>query len=77
MISPNDLAENLMDKLDEYFRSGVRLVWVIYPGSRLLYVYESLTSVRGLTRSDEVGGGGVLPGLKFSVGSLFPEAEAA
>jgi Uma2 family endonuclease len=77
VISPSDLAEDLLDKIDEYFRAGVRLVWVIYPGPRLVYVYDSLTSVRGLTATDELEGGVVLPGLRLQVTSLFPEAENA
>jgi Uma2 family endonuclease len=75
VVSPTDLAEELIDKLDEYFRAGVRLVWVIYPGTRLLYVYESLTSVRGLTHTDEVDGGAVLKGFRLPVDSFFPAAE--
>jgi Uma2 family endonuclease len=76
VVSPTDLAEELIDKIDEYFRAGVRLVWAIYPGTRLLYVYESLTSVRGLTHADEVDGGAVLKGFRLPVGSFFPAAEA-
>jgi Uma2 family endonuclease len=43
VISPTDLAEDLLVRLDEYFRAGVRLVWVIYPALRTLYVNESAT----------------------------------
>jgi Uma2 family endonuclease len=74
VVSPNDLAEELVDKLDEYFRAGVRQVWILYPGIRLLYVYDSLTSLRILTHSDEVDGGSVLPGFRLAISSLFPEA---
>src|SRR5262249_34311662 len=42
VLSPTDFAEDLLEKLDEYFRSGVQLVWVVSPLRRIVYVYESL-----------------------------------
>jgi Uma2 family endonuclease len=77
VISPTDLAEDLFDKIDEYFRAGVRLVWVINPGLRLIFVYDSITSVHGLTQSDVLDGGTVLPGFRVPVAAFFPEAEDA
>ena len=74
VVSPTDLAEELMDKVAEYFQAGVRLVWVVYPRLRLIHVYESLTQVRGLTAADELDGGAVLPGFRTPVAALFPEA---
>ena len=74
VVSPTDLAEDLMDKVAEYFQAGVRLVWIVYPVIRLIYVYESLTKVRGLTSADELDGGAVLPGFRTPVAALFPEA---
>src|SRR5947209_16806821 len=53
VISPNDLADELMQKLTEYFQAGVRLVWIVYPRQRLVYVYDSPTHVRGFTPVDE------------------------
>src|SRR5207249_957331 len=70
--SRHDLAEELVQKLTEYFQAGVRLVWVIYPKQRLVYVYESPTQVRGLTQSDELDGGTVLPGFRLPLANLFP-----
>src|SRR5262245_34469927 len=31
VVSPTDRAEELMDKLFEYFQAGVRLVWLVFP----------------------------------------------
>lgn len=75
VVSPTDLVEELMEKLEEYFQAGVRLVWVIYPKQRLLFIYDSLTTVRGLTHTDEVDGGAVLPGFRLSLASLFPKVK--
>lgn len=74
VISPNDLAEELLCKLDEYFRAGVEQVWVVYPNHNLLHVYDSLQQVRGLTRTDTLDGGQVLPGFQLPLSSLFQAA---
>jgi Uma2 family endonuclease len=71
ITSPTDLIDDLMDKIEEYFAAGVRLVWVIYPKQRKLYAYQSPTSVRILREGDELDGGAVLPGFRVSLTSLF------
>ncbi len=73
VASPTDFAEELLEKTAEYFRAGVRLVWLAYPLIRLVYVYESLTQVRGLTVADELDGGSVPPGFRTPLCALFPE----
>jgi Uma2 family endonuclease len=77
VVSPIDLAEELLEKLDEYLRSGVRQVWIVYPNRRLVFIFDSLTSVRVLAPADELDGGAILPGLRLPVASLFPESEGA
>ncbi len=77
VISPTDLAEDLIEKLGEYFQAGVRLAWVVYPSSRLVYVYDSLTSIRVLTAEGELDGGAVLPEFRLKIASLFPGAQGA
>lgn len=73
VVSPSDMADELMDKVREYFQAGVRLVWVFYPRHHLVQVYESLTTVRGLGRADTLNGGPVLPGFQLPLTELFPE----
>jgi Uma2 family endonuclease len=77
VTSPNDFADEIMQKVMEYFHAGVRLVWVVYPKQRLVQVYESPTQVRGLTHADELDGGAVLPGLRLPLANLFPETAPA
>jgi Uma2 family endonuclease len=71
VVSPNDTADDLMDKIGEYFQAGVRLVWVFYPRHDTVYVYESPTAVRVLTRADSLDGGAVLPGFRLPLAELF------
>ena len=72
VISPSDLAEEIMDKLADYFAADVRQVWVIYPSSRIVYVYDALDKVRALGTADSLDGSAILPGFKLTVGSIFP-----
>ena len=56
VVSPTNTAEDMEQKLQEYFAAGVRMVWVVYPVLRRVYVYESLTRVRILTETDDLDG---------------------
>jgi Uma2 family endonuclease len=71
IISPSDHSDDIMRKLEEYFRVGVRLVWVIYPDFRKVYAYNSPASVRILQDSDELSGDPVLSGFRFPLSGLF------
>ncbi|MBI1830480.1 MAG: Uma2 family endonuclease [Planctomycetes bacterium] len=70
-ISPTDLIDELTQKIDEYFRAGVELVWVIHPKQRRLDVYDSPTSIRVLTINDVLDGGNVLPQFRLALQELF------
>jgi Uma2 family endonuclease len=77
VVSPTDAAEELRDKITEYFQSGVRLVWVVYPRHQVVDVYDGPTRVRILTRADALDGGPVLPGFQLPLAELFPAEEPA
>ncbi len=72
VVSPNDLAEEVMERVGEYFAAGTRLMWVVYPTQRLVYVYESPHQIRVLSDAGELDGGAVLPQFRVPVASLFP-----
>lgn len=77
VISPSNLAEDVILKLGEYFRAGVRRVWVIYPVEEHFYIYDSLTTVRILTRADRLEDEAVLPGFSLPLSELFESGEEA
>ena len=73
IISPSNSAYDVEAKLDEYFRAGVRAVWIVFPRSGVVYVHDSRTAVR-VCRSeagDELDGGPVLPGFRLPLTTLF------
>ena len=76
VVSPTDIAGDLLGKVKEYFQAGVRLVWVVYPMQRCIHVFEAWNRIRVVIETDELDGGEVLPGFRRSVDLLFgPVAE--
>ena len=75
VVSRTDRAEDLMDKVAEYFRAGVECVWVVFPAQEQIHIYESPTRVRILTRADVLDGDPVLPHFRLPVAALFDEGE--
>ena len=75
VVSRTDRADDLMNKIAEYFRAGVEGVWVVFPSQEQIHVYESPTSVRILTRADALRGEPVLPHFQLPVAALFDEVE--
>lgn len=71
VISPSDRWVEVEEKLDEYFRSGVRLAWVIEPKTKKIHVYKSPTEVRILSETDSLNGEDVVPGFAIPVSELF------
>jgi Uma2 family endonuclease len=71
VVSPSDLVDEILEKIEEYFRVGVLQVWVVYPLRRLVYVYESPHDIRVLTVADDLQGGTILPEFCLPLKSLF------
>jgi Uma2 family endonuclease len=61
VVSPSDRADELREKIRDYFAAGTRLVWVVYPGTRSVEVHRSMREARGLGEDDQLDGGDVLP----------------
>ena len=76
VVSPHDHAEEIETKVGEYLKAGARLVWVVYPRHRRIYVYDAVGKVLRLNRNDTLDGGPVLPGFQLPLVELFPEPPA-
>src|SRR5437867_4662387 len=77
VISPSDKGNDILGKVAEYFHIGVECVWVIFTSQAQVYIYESPTQVRILTRADELYGEPVLPHFRLPLAALFDEVEVA
>ncbi len=77
VISPNDKYEEVDEKIEEYLRAGVRLVWVISPRNHTIRVYRANGSSHSLREGDELNGEDVVAGFRCPVRDLFPQPAAA
>ncbi len=71
VTNPTDRAEDQREKVVEYFRLGVRCVWVVYPRLRIVDVYESSGTVHTFGPDGILPGDPVLPGFEVSFAELF------
>lgn len=71
VISPNEEAQDAEQKLDEYLRAGVRLVWVAYLPTRNIWAYRPDGTARRYRAEDTLTGEDVLPGFAVPVAELF------
>jgi Uma2 family endonuclease len=80
VVSPHDVVEDLDEKLGDYEKAGVPLVWVIYLGSRTAMVFRSDGSVSRLHEGDELSGEDVILGFRCPGREILlprePPAEA-
>ncbi len=76
VISESNTRQEMTEKLSDYFQSGTRLVWYVYPSRREVDVYRSPDDRETLTRDQTITGGDVLPGFELDLKDLFAESGA-
>jgi len=77
VVSPNDRAGELEEKLHDYRAAGVGLVWVIYPDTRTARAHRPDRTTTEYGEDDVMPGEAVLPGFAVRLGDLFPPPRAA
>ena len=73
VLSPDDRAVDVNQKIREYLAIGVAQVWVADPEARSISVYRSPTDVKEFGEADRLPGGELLPGFETAVAGLFEE----
>ena len=71
VVSPNDSAAALHDKVRDYLAAGTQIVWVVWPGDRTVTVHSPDGLSRDISSDDELDGGDVIPGLTIRVAHIF------
>lgn len=71
IVSPNDRADDVREKVWEYLEAGTRQVWVLWPRQRAASVYRKGAPTLELGAEDSLEGGEVLPGFRVRVSDLF------
>jgi Uma2 family endonuclease len=73
VVSPSNTADQVQEKVHEYFTAGVSAVWVVYPRQQEVFVYASPTRIQVLQLGDELDGGSLVPGFRLPLSALFED----
>ena len=71
VVSPGDSAREVREKVDDWLRAGVRLLWAIDPATRSVTVYRSTDDFSVLSEDDNLDGGQVIAGFSANIEDLF------
>ncbi len=71
IVSPNDRAQAVAEKVTQYLNAGTLLVWVVYPKLRKVYVYHSNDKAEIVDINGTLDGGDVLPGFALALKDVF------
>ena len=71
IISGSDNAYKIEEKITEYFKAGVRVMWLIYPENQIIHVYTSRKQVKICTDDDICSAKPILPEFELSVNAIF------
>ncbi len=65
IVSPNDTAVEVNEKVGDYLAAGVRLTWVVHPRQRQVHVYYPCGDARILFSDGALDGEDVIPGFRL------------
>lgn len=77
VVSPTDRMLDVFDKMHEYFRGGVKAVWLVLPNVDQVHCYTSPTAVRIFARTDDLTADPLFSGFRLPLSDLFPEPSDA
>jgi len=73
IVSRGNTSQEMRRKLRDYFKSGVELVWYVYPRKRQVVVFTAPTRRTQLVTGDTLDGGKILPGFRIALEEIFAE----
>lgn len=71
ILSPSDVHEDVVEKIDAYIDCGVKVVWVVDPDYRTVTVYRPDAQPRLYAGDDPIDAEPHLPGFRAAVGAFF------
>jgi Uma2 family endonuclease len=75
VVSPNDLAWQVREKVEDWLAARPELLWVVWPASRSIDVYTP-SGVTQLGIDDELTAEPVIPTFRWPVRDLFPTTRS-
>ena len=71
VVSPSDTSREVAGKAAMWINAGVRLVWVVWPETKMIEVYRPGQPTVTLRETDTLTGMDVLPQFSTPVGDVF------
>lgn len=71
VISENDNINKVEAKISEYYKAGVKVVWLILPEEKSVHVYTSRRDVKICIENDICSAAPVLPEFEIGVDALL------
>lgn len=75
VLSESNTRAEIERKLQEYFRAGSQLVWLVDPDTRSVDVYTAPDQFISLHEGDVLEGGELLPGFELPLDHLFARVQ--
>ena len=72
VMSPSDVFTQMLRKVRQYQRAGVREIWIVVPDDRSLAVCRGGREELFLSNGETLTGSEVLPGFSCLIAELFP-----
>ncbi|MFO0889228.1 MAG: Uma2 family endonuclease [Isosphaeraceae bacterium] len=73
LCSPSDELVDVRARMSEYVANGLRLGWLIDPGTRTVEIYRSGRQVEVLNNPATLSGEDVLPGFVLDLKGILPD----
>ena len=73
LISQNDQINMVNEKVLEYFEAGVKVVWLIFPMQKMVYVYTSPIEVKICRNEIICSAESVIQGFSIKASDIFAE----
>ncbi|MGI8916464.1 MAG: Uma2 family endonuclease [Chloroflexota bacterium] len=72
VISPDDAAWMVQEKVRDWLSTGLGLLWLVYPETQQVVVYHADGTAQTVEHDRVLDGGDVFPGLQLPVRSFLP-----
>jgi Uma2 family endonuclease len=72
VVSPNETYQEVREKVGDYLKADIPLIWVVNESTRQVEAY-SKQEVKVLSGDDELTGGDVIPGFRCLVSEIFAD----
>lgn len=79
IVSPSNTEEQLLEKTLTFISYGTKLVWIVYPDTKTVWVYrpagDGSLNLRKFTAVDRLDAEDILPGFSITVSDIFAGIE--